>query len=45
MCWTPPRCGREGMAIQDGRDSAGREVSSGVCIYRLEGLGAPPAAG
>lgn len=28
-----------GMATWDGRDSAGREVSSGVYIYRLEGLG------
>ena len=31
--------GGGGMATWDGRDSAGREVSSGVYIYRLEGLG------
>ena len=31
-----------GTARWDGRDSAGREVSSGVYIYRLEGLGPTP---
>ena len=30
------------MAAWDGRDSSGREVSSGVYLYRLEGLGAAP---
>ena len=33
--------GGGGAATWDGRDSAGREVSSGVYIYRLEGLGTP----
>ena len=34
--------GGGGMAAWDGRDSSGREVSSGVYLYRLEGLGAAP---